>query len=252
MPFERDDGTPLDAIPLAQVPADADRFELREAIVYVDPQTGRRYRAPAVGELPPPHGVTDLASVPSALWGLIASYGRQSAPAILHDERSHTATELPDRRAALAQRREDDRVFHTALREQGVPRLRARLMWAWVSADREVRHGGPLGWVLLVQVGLGVLLVVAALVLGIVAGPWWFALAAVPLVAALPWGPMAPLVLVLTSSLVVFGPLIAVQLAAIVVFRIVEVIVEVVTGGDPASVLRPTVAAPDRGEHTRG
>jgi len=89
-------------------------------------------------------------------------------------------------------------------------------------------------------------------ILGIVAGPWWFALAAVPLVAALPWGRTAPLLLVLTYSLAAFGPLIVAQLAAIVVFRIVEAIVEVVTGGDPASVLRPTVAAPDRGEPTRG
>ena len=125
-------------------------------------------------------------------------------------------------------------------------------MWAWVSADREFRHGGPLGWVLLVQVGLGVILVAAALVLGFVAAPWWFALAAVPLFAALPWGRMAPLLLVLTYSLAAFGPLILAQLAAIVVFRIVEAIVEVVTGGDPASVLRPTVAAADRGEPTDG
>jgi hypothetical protein len=252
VPFERDDGTPLDEIALAQRPADADRFELREAIVYLDPLTGRRYRAPAAGEQPPPHGVTDLASVPSALWGLIASYGRQSAPAILHDERSRVAAELPDRGAALAQRREDDRVFHTGLREQGVPRLRARLMWAWVSADREFRHGGPLGWVLLAQVGLGVLAVVAAVAFAIVVGPWWLALAAAPLIAALPWGRTAPLVLVLTYSLAVFGPLLVAQLAAIVVFRVVEAIVELLTGGDPASVVRPTVAPAEREEPTHG
>lgn len=242
MPFERDDGTPLEAIELAQRPADADRFEVREGIVYVDPLTGRRYRAPAAGERPLPHGVTDLASVPSPLWGMIASYGRQSAPAILHDERSRVAAALGDRRAALAQRREDDRVFRTALREQGVPRLRSRLMWAWVSADREREFGGALGWLLLGQVGLGVLLEVAAVVLGVVAGPWWLALAVVPAVAALPWGRMAPLVLVLTYSLAAFGPLIVLQLAALVAFRVVEAAVELVTGGDPASVVRPTVA----------
>ncbi|MFE5670991.1 DUF1353 domain-containing protein [Agromyces sp. NPDC056523] len=252
MPFERDDGIPLDEILLAQRPADVDRFEVRAAIVYVDPLTGRRYRAPAAGEQPPPHGVTDLASVPSALWGLIASYGRQSAPAILHDERSRVAAELPDRGAALAQRREDDRVFHTALREQGVPRLRARLMWAWVSADREFRHGGALGWLLLGQVAVGILVIVAAVVLAIVAGPWWLALAIAPAVAALPWWRMAPLVLALTYSLAAFGPLIVALLAAIAVFRVVEAIVELVTGGDPASVVRPTVAPAERGEPTRG
>jgi hypothetical protein len=242
VPFERDDGSPLEAIALAQRPADADRFEVREAIVYVDPLTGRRYRAPAAGEQPLPHGVTDLASVPSPLWGMIASYGRQSAPAILHDERSRVAEALGDRRAALAQRREDDRVFHTALREQGVPRLRARLMWAWVSADRERSYNGVLGWVLLGQVGVGVVLAVASVVLAVVAGAWWLALAAVPLVASLPWGRMAPLVLVLTYSLAAFGPLLVLQLAALVAFRVVEAVVELVTGGDPSSVVGPTIA----------
>ena len=245
MPFERDDGTPLEAIALAQRPADADRFEVREGIVYVDPVTGRRYRAPAAGERPLPHGVTDLASVPSPLWGMIASYGRQSAPSVLHDARLRVAEELGDRRAALAQRRDDDRVFHTALREQGVPRLRARLMWAWVSADREREYAGALGWVLLGQVGLGVLLAIAAVVLAVVAGPWWLALAAVPAAAALVWGRMAPLVLVLTYSLAAFGPLLVVQLAALVPFRVVEAVVELVTGGDPADVVRPTVSVPD-------
>lgn len=244
MPFLRDDGAPLDELVLAQRPADGHRFEVREAIVYVDPVSGRRYRAPAAGEGPPPTGVTDLASVPSPLWGFIASYGRQSAPAVLHDARSRAAEALGDRRLALAQRREDDLVFRRSLIEQGVPRMRAWLMWAWVSADRERAFAGAAGWLLLGQVGLGVLVIAASVVLGVVAGPWWLALAAVPAVAALPWRGLASLVVILTYPLAAFAPLLAVHFLALVPFRIVEAIVEVFTGGDPASVVRPTVTRP--------
>ena len=51
-----------------------------------------------------------------------------------------------------------------------------------------------------------------------------------PLVASLAWGRMAPLVLVLTYSLAAFGPLLVLQLAALVPFRVVEAVVELVTG----------------------
>ena len=42
----------------------------------------------------------------------------------------------------------------------------------------------------------------------------------------------------------VLAPLIVVHLVALVPFRLVEAIVELATGGDPAGVLRPTVRAP--------
>ncbi|MEI5584855.1 MULTISPECIES: DUF1353 domain-containing protein [unclassified Agromyces] len=244
MPFLRDDGAPLDELLLAQRPADGYRFEVRDAVVYVDPVSGRRYRAPAAGEGPAPAGVTDLASVPSPLWGFIASYGRQSAPAVLHDAQSLAADALGDPRRALLQRRDDDLVFRRALLEQGVPRMRAWLMWAWVSADRERAYAGAAGLMLLGQVGLGVLVVAASVVLAVLAGPWWLALALVPAVAALPWRGLAPLVLVLTYPLAAFGPLLLAHVVALVPFRLVEAAVEVFTGGDPGSVVRPTVARP--------
>lgn len=245
MPFLRDDGAPLDELRLAQRPADGHRFELRDAVVYVDPVSGRRYRAPAAGEGPPPSGVTDLASVPSPLWGFIASYGRQSAPAVLHDAQSLAAEALGDTRRALLQRREDDLVFRRALLEQGVPRMRAWLMWAWVSADRERAYAGAAGWLLLGQVALGVLVVVASVVLAVLWGPWWLALAAAPALAALPWRSRASLLITLTYPLALFGPLLLVHFLALVPFRLIEAIVEVFTGGDPAGVVRPTVARPD-------
>ncbi|MGR2752886.1 DUF1353 domain-containing protein [Agromyces arachidis] len=245
MPFLREDGAPLDELELAQRPAAGYRFELRAPIVYVDDETGRRYRAPAAGEAPLPAGITDLASVPTPLWGFIASYGRQSAPAVLHDAQSLAAAALGDRGRALVQRRDDDLVFRRALIEQGVPRLRAWLMWAWVSADRERTYAGAAGWLLLGQVGLGVLAVAASVVLAVLAGPWWLALALAPAAAALPWRERAPLLLVLTYPLAAFGPLLVVHVAALVPFRLVEAVVEVFTGGDPGSVVRPTVARPD-------
>src|SRR5688572_14147284 len=110
MPFLTADGRPLDELLLAQRPADGYRFEVRAPFVYLDPVTGRRYAIPAAPGAPAsgapasgsfgaaagagPHGVTDLASVPMSLWSFIASYGRQSAPAVLHDERSIVAAEL--------------------------------------------------------------------------------------------------------------------------------------------------------------
>ena len=128
MPFRTDDGRPLDE--LAARAAARRRLPLRRAraVRLRRPRVGRRYRVPARPPgAPDPapdaaragaHGITDLASVPMWLWSFIASYGRQSAPAVLHDERSVDAADLGDAAAALAQRREDDRVFRTALREQ--------------------------------------------------------------------------------------------------------------------------------------
>lgn len=252
MPFLTDDGRPLDEILLAQRPADGYTFDLRAPIVYDDPVSGRRYRAPArqAGAAVPlsddegsaDRGATDLASVPMALWSFIASYGRQSAAAILHDERSVEAASLGDRRAALAQRVEDDRVFRTALREQGVPRMRAWIMWSWVSADRERQYGGAVGLLLLAHSVVGALVVLAAIVLAIVAAPVWLALVAAPFVVAPLWRDRAALVAVLTASIAFGAPLIAAHLVPLGVFRLAEALVELVSGGDPAAVIRPTLA----------
>lgn len=245
MPFHTDDGDRLAELGLAQRPADAPSFELTAPLVYLDPETGRRYRVPARGEASA--APTDLASVPTPLWGLIASYGRQSAPAVLHDARSREAAALADRRDALAQRREDDRVFRTALREQGVPRLRARVMWAWVSADRERQFGGVAGWLVLVQSAIGALVLVATAIAAFW-GPLWLLAWPVVGLASLVRGRLAPLVATLTFSLALLGPLVLLLFAAIVPFRLVEAAVELVTGGRPGDVWRPTVAA-DRGRN---
>ncbi|MRG60076.1 DUF1353 domain-containing protein [Agromyces sp. CFH 90414] len=258
MPFRRDDGAPLDELRLAQRPADGDRFDLLASFRYVDPVSGATYRVPAAGEPggpgEPDARSTDLASVPHPLWSFVASYGRQSAPAVLHDHRSAVAEQVAERDgadAALAQRVEDDRVFRTALREQRVPLVRAWVMWAWVSADRERTYGGARGAVFVAQAVLGAIALLAGLVLAWW-HPAWLALAAVAVLAALPWGRLAGLQLLLTVSGALIAPLVVVHLAPLVVFRVVEAIAEVLTGGDPAAVVRPTVAAREPGDPAPG
>ncbi|WP_169053960.1 DUF1353 domain-containing protein [Agromyces sp. H66] len=236
MPFRTDDGGDLEELVLAQRPADGYRFRLRAGFDYEDPVSGRRYEVGA-------GRASDLASVPSWLWSFIASYGRQSAPAVLHDDRSDAADALGDRRAALVQRREDDRVFRTALREQRVPLLRAWLMWAWVSADRERALGGVAGAVFMVQAVLGALVVVGASVAAFW-NPVWLAAALVPALATVPWWRLAPLMLLLNYATGLLAPLVALHLVALVPFRLIEAIVELATGGDPVGVLRPTVRPP--------
>ena len=249
MPFLTDDGRPLDELLLAQRPANGYRFDLRAPFVYVDPVSGARYPVP---DRPGRTVVTDLASVPTVLWSFVASYGRQSAPAVMHDvhagpigdgtpgESAAGPAAVADRRVELERRREVDRVFRTALREQGVPLLRAWFMWAWVSADRERALGGVAGVVFFVQAILGPLVIVAACVLAFW-HPAWLALALVPAIAAAPWGGLAPLLLVLAYPGAILVPLVALQLVALLPFRLLEAIVEVVTGGDPVGVLRPTL-----------
>lgn len=255
MPFFTDDGEALKAIDLAQRPAIGFVFDVRTAITYRDPVSGRAYRAPAVGEptfgesirvrepgvgrgkLP---GRTDLASVPQFLWGFIASYGRQSAPAIVHDHQSWIADNLSDDRAAYAQRREDDRVLRTGLREQGVPLVRAWLMWCWVSVGRYWRYRPTLAALLIAQVTLSAAVVIVVSVVApvnLVVLP----LALVPLLLALPWGRDRHLVIWLSYSLAFVGPLALLALIAVLPFRIIEAIAEVFSGGDPRGVVQPTL-----------
>lgn len=110
-----------------------------------------------------PRGMeTDLASVPQFLWGVIASYGRQTLPALLHD-RLCWAARLPDQPGAFQRRarREADDQFRRTLRASGSGPIRRWLMWAAVRL-----FGRPS-----VLVAFAVLVLAAAALL--VAGPGW-------------------------------------------------------------------------------
>jgi len=87
---------------------------------------------------PETSGKTDLASVPSLFWWLIASYGNHTRASLLHDALYVDAGEPP------VPRRTADRLFLTALREPGPQKggaFRHWLMWAAVSAFGTMRRG---------------------------------------------------------------------------------------------------------------
>jgi hypothetical protein len=126
-------------------------------------------------------GATDLASVPSFMWWLVASYGNHTRAALLHDSLyADKGEEAPVPKATA------DRLFLTALRERGQKQgaFRHWLMWTAVSLFGNMNR--LLGGLCSLQV-----LVVWALTITAVAwawgptlsGAWWeivLVVAAVP------------------------------------------------------------------------
>lgn len=101
---------------LLEVPEDdAGLFVLRDRLVYV----GARDRIVVAAGLR-----TDLGSVPPLLWWLVRPYGdRATRPYLLHDALC---------RDPGTSRRDADNLLRRALEDEGVPELRARLVWAAV------------------------------------------------------------------------------------------------------------------------
>jgi len=135
---------------------DVDSFLILKSFCYRvpsgDPEEGAVYVVPGAdfasdfkteGPSPPnvvvppdDGGKTDLASVPSVLWWLIASYGNHTRAALLHDAL------YVDKGVPPVPRKTADRLFLTALREPGqkAGAFRHWLMWAAVSAFGTIRH----------------------------------------------------------------------------------------------------------------
>ncbi len=119
--------------------------ETRVAVALLDARLWRllepvRY-AGQVDRFEVPAGyVTDFASVPRIAVWLIPTYGRYTAPAILHD---YLITDyLPAGRVTSV---DVDGLFRRAMREQGVPPVRRWLMWAgvrWGAAFNRRRRAG--------------------------------------------------------------------------------------------------------------
>lgn len=222
MGFVDEDGDLLRVIPLTQAPADGRYFQLNRRIGFRESDGGAIHWAPAhvPSDHPEEGNRTDLASVPSMLWSFIASYGRQSAPAIVHDHRSVLASALGGA-AGARQRREDDRILRVGLRQQKVPLLRSWLMWTFVSVQR-FQQFHPLAFALLIaQTVLGVALTYLAVVLSF-GTPLWLPALAVPAAAALLWRRDAGLVVWLSYGLGVLSPLLVLQFCAIAPFRLLE------------------------------
>jgi hypothetical protein len=178
MPFLDADGAPLGPLPLRYL--GGREFEVEQAFRWVDPRDG--------AELPIPLGQrTDIASVPPFLWGLVASYGRQTLPAIMHDAASDRADHAPVA-TRFAVRRDADLRFRRALVESGVTVLRARTMWTVVALNRYARFRSALAVLLFAQAIASVAALVGAVALAALGHPWWLLLLPVPAVLALPWG----------------------------------------------------------------
>ncbi|MBC7591917.1 MAG: DUF1353 domain-containing protein [Salinibacterium sp.] len=165
MPFVDSAGRPLKTIELGQVPVTAPTFQLRQRIGYFEagtpgePITWAEAHTPSTA--PQRGNRTDLASVPLIFWSLIASYGRQTAPAVVHDSECWRVREL--RLAAvpaLAERERVDRAFRLGLRELGVAPFRAWLMWTFVSFERYQKHSSARFAGVLAVAILGIALVV--------------------------------------------------------------------------------------------
>ena len=119
----------------------AARGDPDEGVVYLVP--GEDFERPPGSALdervvvpPDTSGRTDLASVPSLFWWLIASYGNHTRASLLHDAL------YVDEGAPPVPRRTADRLFLTALREPGPQKggaFRHWLMWAAVSAFGTMR-----------------------------------------------------------------------------------------------------------------
>ncbi|MEP6842197.1 MAG: DUF1353 domain-containing protein [Pseudolysinimonas sp.] len=212
MPFIDKTGAPLDGVHLLYRPTEGDLrlFQLEHGFAWIDPRDGSRTEIRAHDVTRPatdPHNATDLASVPAFLWGLVASYGHQTLPAILHDALSDRADEAPAPRQIAVRRAADD-AFRVALRESGVTTLRATTMWAAVSIQRYLRFRLPLGVLLVAQVALGALAVITAVVLGVLGHPLLLLIGLAPAALALPWGRTAPLVIASSYLVALYSPLI--------------------------------------------
>lgn len=90
-------------------------FVVRSGLVFIHVKS-----KPNVAVIVPPHFVTDHASVPAILRGLVPQSGAHSAAAVIHDW-LYTVAEPPARAAAFRKGRfRADRIFLEAMRASGV------------------------------------------------------------------------------------------------------------------------------------
>jgi Protein of unknown function (DUF1353) len=217
MPFWKLSDETAPDILLKQVSPNA--FQLLEGFRYQAPTAEKKvYTVPAhdTGRPPDdPQNSTDLASVPAYLWWFVASYGRQTLPAVLHDR-------LIDDRIQAPRREEADLVFRYALRESDVSWLRRRLMYVAVALATTWTKSKLL--IVLFAVHLaGLPATVAAWRLGWV--PWWLPVWVT--LAGFAWGlGRWPLTVV---ALVLLGPPTILVWIALGVVWFIELVEEVMT-----------------------
>jgi Protein of unknown function (DUF1353) len=122
---------------------------------------------------------TDLATIPGFLWGILAPFGRQMRPALLHDRRcdlAHAQQHLADmetdpaqakqlREKAIAIRKEADYLFRESLGAERVGLGRRLIFWAGVSFGRFLGFQKARGVLLSLAVGLAALVALHAVAL---------------------------------------------------------------------------------------
>lgn len=248
MPFTDLNGNELRSLPLLY--RFGRDFQVAETFCWRDPREGGATLTIPAHDLsmPPSEGnSTDFASVPPFLWGLIASYGKQTSPAVLHDALTAEIRRSPIGQR-LAQRRIADEIFRVALLESGVHQLRARVMWAATGMERYARYGGALGVAIIAQFSVGVLAIITAVVLAILVQPLWLLLTVTPAIAAIIWGKNGDLVVVASYLGALYTPLVAAAFIGSRLEQFLAFVIWVTTGmPGPAPKAEPTLRWPDRG-----
>ncbi|MEO7122831.1 MAG: DUF1353 domain-containing protein [Lacisediminihabitans sp.] len=252
MPFYDEHGAPLDRIYLVQ--RSPRHFQLLRPISFLEsgqPQS-QRIEVPAhdperaaVGD-----NQSDLASVPPFLWGLVASYGRQTAAALLHDHLS-AAARHGDPATGLVRRRVADRLFGAALLDSGISILRMLIMRSFVSVQKYIEFRRWQAAAMICHAVLAVAFVYA--VIGTVAelwatplgtSPWLLLLLLLPAVTAFAWWRDAVTMIVVMYAGAVFAPFILTAAIAEVLLLLVEGVVWLLGGRrGPVPVIGPTILA---------
>lgn len=252
MPFFDEHGQPLERIYLLQrAPR---HFQLLKPISFLEAGRPESERVPIPAHNPDEPAVgdnqTDLASVPTFLWGLIASYGRQTSSALLHDRLSDQARH-GDPTTRIARRRSADRLFRIALIESSISATRSWIMWAAVAIQKfwEFRRWQAI--LMTVHAAVGVLLLYAIVAMASGLGgtvfpfSWWMlALVALPAVSSVVWGRDAPAYVVVTYAGALLAPFMAAGFLGQLVLLVLEGVGWLLTGTrTPPPKLGPTVLA---------
>lgn len=248
MPFVDDAGRPLDRVPL--VYRGGRMFQLAGAIGWIDPSTGELTRVEPHDLARPatdPQNGTDLASVPPFLWGLVASYGRQTLPAILHDRLVDGVDLLPFRDQDR-HREKADAVFRRSLEDAGVPAARATVMWATVRVASIWYLSRGLGVLLVAQLVLAAAAGIAGVALPLAGHPLGALLLAAPALSGLLWGRRWRTVVIAAQLAPLYAPIVLGAAAVSALEYLVSLILWLATGGRGATPRPgPTVAARRRG-----
>lgn len=252
MPFYDEQGGPLDRIYLVQ--RSPRHFQLLRPISFLEAGEPESQRVeisahdperPAAGD-----NQTDLASVPPFLWGLVASYGRQTAAALLHDHLSDEARH-GDPATRIDRRRVADRLFGVALLESGISIVRMLIMRSFVSVQKYVEFRCWQACALIGHAMLGIAFIYAVVAVGagawtasVDSSSWILLLILLPAATTVVWWRDALTMIVIVYAGAVFAPFILSAAIAQLVLLLVEGVVWLLAGRrGPVPVIGPTILA---------